>query len=171
MQEERCILVDENDKVLGNVSKEECHLMKNIRAGMLHRAFSVLLFNAKNECLLTQRAATKITFPNYFTNACCSHPLFNDLELEEQDAIGVRRAAQRRLKIELGIDEIDAPLDEFIYLTRVLYKAPSDGNTWGEHEVDYILILKKDIEIRPNPNEVSYVKFLNKDEFRAKIGE
>lgn len=171
MKEDMCILVDENDRVLGNASKEECHLMKNIETGMLHRAFSVLLFNSKNECLLTQRAATKITFPNYYTNACCSHPLHTELEMEERDAIGVRRAAQRRLNIELGIKEIDAPIDEFIYLTRILYKAPSDGNTWGEHEVDYILILKKDLEIQPNTNEVSYAKYLNKSEFRAKVGE
>ena len=171
MKEDQCILVDEQDRVLGNASKEECHLMKNIETGMLHRAFSVLLFNSKNECLLTQRAATKITFPDYYTNSCCSHPLHNELEMEEKDAIGVRRAAQRRLKIELGIQETDAPIDEFIYLTRILYKAPSDGNTWGEHEVDYILILKKDLEITPNSNEVSYAKFLSKSEFRAKIGE
>lgn len=171
MKEDMCILVDENDRVLGNASKEECHLMKNIETGMLHRAFSVLLFNSKNECLLTQRAATKITFPNYYTNACCSHPLHNELEMEEKNALGVRRAAQRRLKVELGIKETDAPIDEFIYLTRILYKAPSDGTMWGEHEVDYILILKKDLEIRPNTNEVSYAKFLSKSEFRSKIGE
>ena len=134
MQEERCILVDANDRVLGDASKEECHLMKNITNGMLHRAFSVILFNSKNECLLTQRASTKITFPNYYTNACCSHPLFNELEMDEKLAIGVRRAAQRRLNIELGISEIDVPIEEFVYLTRILYKAPSDGNTWGEHE-------------------------------------
>lgn len=170
MQEEMCILVDETDRVIGKASKEECHLMKNISTGMLHRAFSVLLFNSKNECLLTQRASTKITFPNYFTNACCSHPLSNELESDEKNAIGIRRAAQRRLNIELGIKETDAPIDEFIYLTRILYKAQSNGNLWGEHEIDYILILKKDIEIKPNPNEVSYVKFLNKDDFKAKIG-
>lgn len=171
MHEDMCILVDENDRVLGKASKEVCHLMTNISKGMLHRAFSVILFNSKNECLLTQRAATKITFPNYFTNSCCSHPLYNDLEMEEKDAVGVRRAAQRRLNAELGIKETDAPIDEFVYLTRILYKAPSDGNTWGEHEVDYILILKKDIEIIPNPNEVSYAKFLNKEQFKAQIGK
>lgn len=71
--------------------------------GLLHRAFSVFLFNTENKLLLQQRSNAKITFPDCFTNTCCSHPLSHPLELEENDAIGVRRAAQRRMKAELGI--------------------------------------------------------------------
>lgn len=100
---EECILVDENDRVIGSESKKNCHLNSNIRAGMLHRAFSVFLFNTKGELLLQQRATAKITFPECFTNTCCSHPLYHPSELEEEGNVGVRRAAQRKLKHELGI--------------------------------------------------------------------
>ena len=70
---------------------------------MLHRAFSVFLFNTSGELLLQQRSDAKITFPGHFTNTCCSHPLNIAGELEDEDAVGVRRAAQRKLKHELGI--------------------------------------------------------------------
>ncbi|KAG0420515.1 hypothetical protein HPB47_003452 [Ixodes persulcatus] len=61
--EEQCILVDEQDRVLGSGSKKDCHLMTNINKGLLHRAFSVFLFNSKDELLLQQRSDAKITFP------------------------------------------------------------------------------------------------------------
>ena len=72
-------------------------------SGMLHRAFSVFLFNANNELLLQQRSDSKITFPGHYTNTCCSHPLNTPGELDETNAIGVKRAAQRKLYHELGI--------------------------------------------------------------------
>ncbi|PNI17455.1 LOW QUALITY PROTEIN: IDI1 isoform 5, partial [Pan troglodytes] len=85
--------------------------------GLLHRAFSVFLFNTENKLLLQQRSDAKITFPGCFTNTCCSHPLSNPAELEESDALGVRRAAQRRLKAELGI-----PLEEVTSSTTQPYE-------------------------------------------------
>lgn len=73
---EPCILVDSNDRVVGKASKKECHLLENIqKENMLHRAFSVFIFNHKKELLITQRSSYKILFPNHWTNACCSHPL------------------------------------------------------------------------------------------------
>ena len=101
--EEKCILVDENDRVVGEATKRECHLNSNIKKGMLHRAFSVFLFNNRNELLLQQRSDAKITFPGRFTNTCCSHPLAFDEELDGKNFIGVKRAAQRKLEHELGI--------------------------------------------------------------------
>ena len=101
--EERCILVNEQDEVIGEATKRECHLNSNIKKGMLHRAFSVFLFSNSNELLLQQRSDAKITFPDRFTNTCCSHPLSCPQELEENDFLGVRRAAQRKLHHELGI--------------------------------------------------------------------
>jgi len=101
--EERCILVDENDKVLGSETKRTCHLNTNIEAGMLHRAFSVFLFNHKGELLLQKRSNAKITFPSCWTNTCCSHPLYCSEELDEKEDIGVKRAVRRKLKHELGI--------------------------------------------------------------------
>lgn len=72
---EQCILVDETDACLGQVSKRECHRVNNGQV-MLHRAFSVFLFNAKGDMLMQQRSKYKITYPNHYTNACCSHPLY-----------------------------------------------------------------------------------------------
>ena len=103
--EERCILVDENDVVVGSETKRTCHLNVNIEAGMLHRAFSVFLFNNKSELLLQKRSDAKITFPNCWTNTCCSHPLHCAEELEERDHMGVKRAVRRKLNHELGISQ------------------------------------------------------------------
>jgi isopentenyl-diphosphate delta-isomerase len=101
--QEKCILINDQDEVIGEATKKECHLNSNIEKGMLHRAFSVFLFNNNNELLLQQRSDAKITFPGRFTNTCCSHPLSFPHELEDKDFIGVRRAAQRKLHHELGI--------------------------------------------------------------------
>ena len=142
--------------------------MENINKGMLHRAFSVFLFNSEGKLLLQQRSADKITFPSYWTNTCCSHPLYVPGELEEENAIGVRRAAQRKLLNEMGIKPEQLPLDEFNYLTRIWYKAPSDG-LWGEHEVDYILFMQRDVDFVPNPEEVRDAKYFSKEELKAFI--
>lgn len=112
------------------------HLMKNIDRGLLHRAFSVFLFDSKNRLLLQQRASEKITFPDMWTNTCCSHPLGVPGETGatlDTAVQGVRRAAQRKLDQELGIKAAQVPLEKFQFLTRIHYKAPSDGK-WGEHE-------------------------------------
>ncbi|XP_072027232.1 isopentenyl-diphosphate Delta-isomerase 1-like [Amphiura filiformis] len=168
---EQCILVDDNDKPIGAASKKDCHLNKNIEQGMLHRAFSVFLFNSKNELLIQQRSDAKITFPGFWANTCCSHPLSRPEELEDEKAIGVRRAAQRRLQSELGIKPEEVPLDDLHYLSRIHYKAASDG-MWGEHEVDYILFIQKDVAIQPDPNEIQntrYLKASELEEFLASV--
>ena len=77
--------------------------MTFINEGLLHRAFSVFLFDDQGRLLLQQRADEKITFPSYYTNTCCSHPLSYPEEMEEVNQNGVRRAAQRKLTQELGI--------------------------------------------------------------------
>ena len=112
------------------------HLITNINSGLLHRAFSVFLFNSRNQLLLQQRASEKITFPDMWTNTCCSHPLGIPGETGatlEAAVEGVRRAAQRKLDHELGIKKDQVPLDRFKFLTRIHYLASSDGK-WGEHE-------------------------------------
>ncbi|XP_012679632.2 isopentenyl-diphosphate Delta-isomerase 1 [Clupea harengus] len=162
---EKCILIDENDRVTGADSKKNCHLNSNIEKGLLHRAFSVFLFNNEEKLLLQQRSDAKITFPDCFTNTCCSHPLYTDSELEDQDAIGVRRAAQRRMKAELGIPTDQVPPEEMTYLTRIHYKAESDG-MWGEHEIDYILFMQKDVELDPDPNEIKSYCYVTKEELK-----
>jgi len=160
LMEEACILVDPKDKVLGFDSKKNCHLNTNIRKGLLHRAFSVFLFNTAGKLLLQQRSADKITFPLAWTNTCCSHPLYTPAELAEEDELGVKRAAQRKLNQELGIPPEDVPLDAFQCVSRIHYLAESD-HVWGEHEVDYILIVQRDVRIASNPNEVADTQYVS----------
>ncbi|XP_055834228.1 isopentenyl-diphosphate Delta-isomerase I-like [Solanum dulcamara] len=166
MFEDECILVDENDRVVGHDTKYNCHLMEKIEAeNLLHRAFSVFLFNSKYELLLQQRSATKVTFPLVWTNTCCSHPLYREAELIEENALGVRNAAQRKLLDELGIPAEDVPVDQFTSLGRILYKAPSDGK-WGEHELDYLLFMVREVNMKPNPDEVAEVKYVNREQLK-----
>jgi len=159
---EPCILVDKKDKPIGTASKRECHAMKE-GSSLLHRAFSLFIFNERNELLLQQRSDTKITFPSLWTNTCCSHPLAISTEVEEFDALGVRRAAQRRVEIELGVKNSDAKIEDIMYLTRILYSAPSSGQ-WGENELDYILFLRsnKSLQLDPNPDEVKSIEWVSK---------
>lgn len=117
------------------------HLMENINKGLLHRAFSAFVFRPSDgKLLLQKRAPEKITFPDMWTNSCCSHPL-DDFEAEkiEKDQLGVRVAASRKLEHELGIPQSQTPVDEFQYLTRIHYLAPSNG-MWGEHEGEYSVL-------------------------------
>ncbi|CAN8269751.1 unnamed protein product [Cochlearia groenlandica] len=169
MFEDECILVDETDRVLGHDSKYNCHLMENIEAkNLLHRAFSVFLFNSNYELLLQQRSKAKVTFPLVWTNTCCSHPLYRDSELIEENALGVRNAAQRKLLDELGIVAEDVPVDEFTALGRMLYKAPSDGK-WGEHELDYLLFIVRDVKVKPNADEVAEIKYVSREELKELV--
>ncbi|XP_024866773.1 isopentenyl-diphosphate Delta-isomerase 1 isoform X2 [Kryptolebias marmoratus] len=151
---EMCIVIDENDQKVGADTKKNCHLNSNIDKGLLHRAFSVFLFNSDDKLLLQQRSDAKITFP--------------DSELEEKEALGVRRAAQRRLQAELGIPLEQVPPEEMTYLTRIHYKAQSDG-VWGEHEIDYILFMQKDVELSPDPNEIKHHCYVSKEELKAML--
>lgn len=121
----------ELDEPVGKISKEECHRVetgtlrnypvvlnsKVVPLARLHRAFSVFIFNTEQKLLLQKRAAIKITFPDRWTNSCCSHPLYNDSEMDMTgDAIGVKRAAQRKLAHELGIEMV--ALDEMHVMGR-----------------------------------------------------
>lgn len=164
--------------------------MENINKGLLHRAFSAFVFRPSDGKLLLQRRATeKITFPDMWTNTCCSHPL-DDFEEEkvEADQLGVRVAASRKLEHELGIPQSQTPVDQFQYLARIHYLAPSDG-IWGEHEgesivsffhirvthveksVDYILFLTADVTVVPNVNEIRDHKYVDKAELQAMFEE
>ncbi|KAF2747799.1 isopentenyl-diphosphate delta isomeras-like protein 1 [Sporormia fimetaria CBS 119925] len=169
LMDEVCIVLDDDDKPIGSASKKVCHLMENIDRGLLHRAFSVFLFDSKDRLLLQQRATEKITFPDMWTNTCCSHPLGipgetgSDLTESIQ---GVRRAAVRKLYQELGIKAEQVPIDDFKFLTRIHYKSPSDGK-WGEHEIDYILFIKADVDLDVNPNEVRDTCFVSQDDLRT----
>lgn len=168
LMDEVCIVLDWNDKPVGFASKKACHIMSNIKKGLLHRAFSVFLFNHENKLLLQQRADEKITFPGMWTNTCCSHPLAISSEQGHDLASsvdGVRNAAQRKLDHELGIDKKYVPVNNFDFLTRIHYVAPSNG-TWGEHEIDYILIIKADPVVNINRNEVQDTRYVSKEQLK-----
>jgi len=127
------ILVDENDVEVGQMEKMAAH-----REALLHRAFSVFIFNRKGEMLLQQRASSKYHSPDLWTNACCSHPMPG--ETTEQ-------AAHRRLKEELGFDT------ELEHLFHFIYKTPFD-NGLTEHELDHVFVGVYDGSIHPDPAEV-----------------
>ena len=162
---EQVMLVDKTDNILGPASKEESHLLENIKEkGMLHRAFSLFLFNTDNQLMMQQRSGEKITFPNLYTNTCCSHPLYT-IPAEQDPIAGIKCAAIRRIEQELGITGIN--LQDINCMTRIIYYGESDTE-WGEHELDHVLIVKKDVKYCPNPNEVRDVHFIHKyelDEF------
>ncbi|KAK6828598.1 Isopentenyldiphosphate isomerase [Apiospora arundinis] len=169
LMDEVCIVLDENDLPIGTASKKLCHLMTNIDKGLLHRAFSVFLFDDQNRLLLQQRASEKITFPDMWTNTCCSHPLHIPSETGStltESIEGVKNAAQRKLDHELGIKKEQVPLENFRFLTRIHYKAPSDGK-WGEHEIDYILFIKANVDLDPNKNEVQDTKYVSPAELKT----
>lgn len=160
---ENCFLVDENDVVTGTASKEFCHRVQKDGTIPLHRAFSLFLFNSKGDLLLQRRSTSKITYPDFYTNTCCSHPIADVAgEDEEKDAMGVKRAAVRRLAYELGIPAESIPMDKMTYLMRMHYLDQGNGK-WGEHEIDYVLFLQADLKINPNPHEISEISYVPRD--------
>ncbi|CCH41127.1 Isopentenyl-diphosphate Delta-isomerase I [Wickerhamomyces ciferrii] len=168
LMEELCIVSDWNDTPIGAGTKKLCHIMDNIEKGLLHRAFSVFLFNDEGKLLLQQRATEKITFPDMWTNTCCSHPLAvpEELGTDLSSSIeGAKFAAQRKLNHELGILAQDVPIENFKFLNRIHYKAPSNGK-WGEHEIDYILFIKSNPKIDANLNEVRDYKYVTAQELK-----
>lgn len=170
LMDEVCVVLDNDDNPIGSASKKACHLMTNINNGLLHRAFSCFLFDPKTKkLLLQQRATEKITFPDMWTNTCCSHPLAHPAEAGKGDLVsnvdGAKRAAIRKLDHELGIKTEQVPFSDFDFLTRIHYLAPSDGK-WGEHEIDYILFIEADVTLDINTNEVRDTRWVSPDELR-----
>ncbi len=127
------ILVDEEDKPTGFLEKMEAH-----KKGLLHRAFSVFIFNSRGEMLIQQRATNKYHSGGLWTNACCSHPNPG----EETPA-----AAQRRLKEELNVDIPLEKIFDFIYNVKI-----DRGLT--EHEFDHVFAGEYEGEINFNKKEV-----------------
>ena len=96
MMSEAIIQTNENDEVIGPISKFDSHY----GVGKYHRAFSVFLFDLSGRLLLQKRASSKITFPSVWANSCCSHPLHFEDEMDIKDGLGVKRAAIRKLEQE-----------------------------------------------------------------------
>ncbi|UJR29562.1 hypothetical protein I4U23_010779 [Adineta vaga] len=176
--DEPLIAVDRQDRVIGITTKKDAHLLANIESeqSLIHRAFSLFLFDSSSypsRLLLQQRSAEKITYPLLWTNTCCSHPLYKDIEMDGID--GVKHAAIRRTKDELGYNLST----DLIYITRIFYQArniPDDGY-FGESEIDYILIAnvndsdKLDLtgDFKFNINEAAELKLATLGECEALV--
>ena len=162
MMSESCILVDNEDVAIGSLSKLESHYM----AGSLHRAFSVLLFNSKDELLVQKRASSKITFPSVWANSCCSHPLMLEGGTEES----VVDAAIRKMEQELGIPSSISSDWDYNPVGRFMYSSRWDSE-WVEREIDHVLLVRADVEVAPNPNEIGAHEWVDMDELRRMVSQ
>lgn len=147
--DENLILVDADDHQMGGMSKLECHKGD----GILHRAFSIFIFNSANELLLQQRSADKPLWPLYWSNTCCSHPRMGE---------NLETATQRRLKEEVGIN---CPLE---YLYKFEYQA-NYKDVGAECEICSVFIGYSDGPFDPNMDEVAAVKFIGIDDLSAEL--
>ena len=161
---EAVIQVTENDEVIGPISKLDSHHQD----GNYHRAFSVMLFDSSGRLLLQRRASHKITFPDVWANSCCSHPLHSEEEMELKNALGVKRAAVRKLEQELGIHPSQVPIEKFDFVTKMRYQARQDED-WIEREIDHCLVIHADVDVNPNPNEVSEVKWVSQKDLEEML--
>lgn len=148
MQEERVILVNENDEKIGLMPKMEAH-----EKALLHRAFSVFIFNDDNELMLQQRALNKYHSPGLWTNTCCSHQRDGETNVE---------AGKRRLLEEMGFTT------ELKETTSFIYKAPFD-NGLTEHEFDHVLVGYYNGEPSINPDEVASWKWMPLEDVKKDI--
>ncbi|MGS0747166.1 isopentenyl-diphosphate Delta-isomerase [Halpernia sp. GG3] len=146
--EELVVLVTPEDQIIGQMEKMKAH-----QTGLLHRAFSVFLFNEKGEMLLQKRALEKYHSPEQWTNAVCSHPKLNE---------SYHEAASRRIKEELGIDAV---LKEKFYF---IYKAEVGQNLW-EHELDHVFVGKFDGEFNLNKDEVSEIRYITMQDLEVEM--
>jgi len=143
MEIEEVILVNEQDQETGTTEKMEAH-----RKALLHRAFSIFIFNTKGEMLLQQRALGKYHSPGLWTNTCCSHP---------RPGEDVEVAALRRLKEEMGIETPLTKIFDFIYRTEF-------DNGLTEYEFDHVYTGTYSGQLSPNKQEVNDYCFRSMDD-------
>ena len=143
---ELIILVDQDDNEIGTGSKLEMH-----ERGILHRAFSIYIFDAEGKLLLQKRAASKYHSAGLWANTCCGH---------QRSGEDTKAAAHRRLQEEMGFD---CPLER---LPDTIYRAPL-GNGMTEHEYLHVFVGRYDGEPKPAPEEVAEVRRMTLDELEA----
>jgi isopentenyl-diphosphate delta-isomerase len=146
---EALILVDEVDREVGQLPKDLCH----DGGGVLHRAFSLLIFNGAGETLLQQRASSKRLWPLYWSNSCCSHP---------RHAESMESAIHRRLYEELGIR---CPLQ---FLFKFQYQARFDA-TGSENELCSVFIGRCTDPLKVNREEISALRWVSPEALQAEI--
>ncbi|MBA3284416.1 MAG: isopentenyl-diphosphate Delta-isomerase [Bacteroidia bacterium] len=146
--EEYLILVDNEDRQYGSLEKLLVHQL-----GLLHRAFSVFIFNAKGELLTQQRSATKYHSAGLWSNTCCSHPLYGE---------EINRAVERRLNEEMGMK------CHTFFAFSFIYKAQFE-NGLSEHEFDHVYFGMSDVLPVPAKDEVQNWKYIAIDELEQDI--
>jgi isopentenyl-diphosphate delta-isomerase len=142
------VLVNERDESLGTMEKMDAH-----RKGVLHRAFSVFIFNSKGEMLLQQRARNKYHSGGLWTNACCSHPGPGE---------AVEAAAERRLREEMGFSVSLEKIFDFIYRSEM-------ENGLTEHEFDHVYAGFYDGAIKPDAGEVQDYCYKSMEEIKQNL--
>ncbi len=143
---EQLILVDHNDKEIGSLEKLKVH-----QTGVLHRAFSVFIFNSKGELLIQQRAEEKYHSPGVWSNTCCGHPNVNEQTAD---------AALRRLNEEMGMQ------CRLTFQFKFTYCAAFD-NGLTEHEIDHVYYGISNHEPVRNPREVKAWKYISLADLQA----
>jgi isopentenyl-diphosphate Delta-isomerase len=150
MKETEVILVNEEDQPVGTMEKMEVH-----QQGLLHRAFSVFIFDRQGNMLLQKRAAGKYHGAGLWTNACCSHPYPGE---------STESAAERRLFEELGFNTPLKKAFEFVYKAKV-------ENDLTEHEYDHVFIGTYEGEINPDEEEVSDFRYVSISQIKKELEE
>lgn len=148
-ESEELILVDADDREIGHDSKAACH----DGSGMLHRAFSLFVFNERGELLLQQRAGTKRLWPGYWANSCCSHPRRGET---------MQFATLRRLHQELGLE------CALQFLFKFQYHADF-GDLGAEHELCWVYVGQTSGTPRANANEIEAWRFIAPEELDREI--
>ena len=146
--ETKVILVNENDNQIGEMEKLEAH-----KKGLLHRAFSVFIFNSKGELLLQKRAKGKYHSGGLLTNTCCSHPVPNE---------DTKKGAERRLKEETGINASLKEVHKFIYKKKF-------ENGLTEYEYDHVFFGKSDTKPILKKEEAEDYKYISIEELKKDI--
>jgi len=144
------ILVDSDDQEVGSSTKEQCHNGD----GILHRAFSVFMFNSNGELLLQQRSRKKRLWPMFWSNSCCSHPRLGE---------GMEQAALKRANEELGVSS-----DNLQYLYKFYYHA-SFGSFGSEHELCSVYIGNTNDKVVANVNEVADWRYVSAADLSKEI--
>jgi isopentenyl-diphosphate delta-isomerase len=146
---EQLILVDDHDREIGFKGKADCHL----GFGVLHRAFSIFVFNRDHELLLQQRSKSKMLWPGYWSNTCCSHPRRGET---------MATAVTRRLEQELGFT---CALE---YLYKFKYQAQF-GAVGAEHELCSVYFGRYDGPVDVNVTEIAAWRFVGVDALEREL--
>lgn len=150
-ESEELILVDTDDNETGFLSKADCH----DGDGVLHRAFSLFLFNDHGELLLQQRSTGKRLWPGYWSNSICSHPRRGE---------SMQVSTQRRLQDELNTEAVL----EYVY--KFVYQADF-GDLGAEHELCHVYLGRLGSHLKANDHEIAALRFISPDDLAREFAQ